>query len=345
MRESKKLFKIFLRYKMARVHRVRAKRLKIKFTYKRLINFYTLKFKTAIMKGLFKLHPFLPEFGKYKKALSLIILPLTLFAINAYSQNSLSVKGRIVNEQGQPISGASIVVQGLKTGASTNNKGDFEISVPPKSTLVITSLGYSSKEVPVNNESFLNITLQQSLTGLNEVVVIGYGTQRKEAITGSVASISGEKLNQNPSSNISDALQGRLPGVQISQTSTQPGSTMQILIRGQRSISASNAPLIVLDGIPFGGSFSDIDPQEVKSISVLKDASATAIYGSRGANGVILITTNSGRMGQKPQISYNSYFGVHKLWAPFPMMNGPEFDSLRKRAGIYIQTDRLNLIT
>lgn len=287
------------------------------------------------MKGLFRLPTFLPEFRKYKKALFLIISSFTLFSFNGYSQNSLSVKGRIVNEEGQPIRGASITVKGLTTGASTNNKGDFEISVPSNSTLEITSLGYVSKDVLVNSESFLNITMQQSVTGLNEVVVIGYGTQRKESITGSVSSISGEKLNQVPASNISDALQGRLPGVQISQTSTQPGSTMQILIRGQRSISASNAPLIVLDGIPFSGSFSDIDPQNVKSISVLKDASATAIYGSRGANGVILITTNQGAIGQKPQISYNSYVGVHKLWAPFPMMNGPEFDTLRKRAGMF----------
>ncbi|MEO7045006.1 MAG: TonB-dependent receptor [Ferruginibacter sp.] len=287
------------------------------------------------MKGLFRLTAFLPEFRKYKKVLLLIILSFTLFTYNGYSQNSLSVRGKIVNDQEQPVSGVSITVKGLTTGASTDSKGDFEISVPPKSTLVITSLGYSSKEVTVNSESFLNITLHQSVTGLNEVVVIGYGSQRKEAITGSVSSISGEKLNQVPSSNISDALQGRLPGVQISQTDTKPGATMQILIRGQRSISASNAPLIVLDGIPFSGSFSDIDPENVKSISVLKDASATAIYGSRGANGVILITTNKGTLGQKPQISYNSYYGVHKLWAPFPMMNGPQLDSLRARAGKY----------
>lgn len=287
------------------------------------------------MKGLFKLHPFLPEFRKYEKVLLLLVLSFTLFTLNGYSQNSLSVKGKIVNEQGQPVNGASITVKGLTTGASTNANGDFEISASPKSILVITSVGYSSKEVPVKGESFLNITMQQSVTGLNEVVVIGYGSQRKEAITGSVSSISGEKLNQVPASNISDALQGRLPGVQISQTNTKPGATMQILIRGQRSISASNAPLIVLDGIPFSGSFSDIDPQNVKSISVLKDASATAIYGSRGANGVILITTNKGSMGQKAQISYNSYYGIHKLWAPFPMMNGEQLDSLRSRAGIY----------
>lgn len=286
------------------------------------------------MKVLLKLHLFGTK-RKFSRPLSLLFLFLVFFASNSFSQTTSLVKGTVLNEKGDPIRGASVTVKGKGIGSSTTDNGTFEINASPNSTLVITSLGYSSQEVRVNHESILNITMHESVTGLNEVVVIGYGSQRKEAITGSVSSISGEKLNQVPSSNISDALQGRLPGVQISQTSTQPGSTMQILIRGQRSISASNAPLIVLDGIPFSGSFSDIDPENVKSLTVLKDASATAIYGSRGANGVILITTNKGYDGQKPQISYNSYYGIHKLWAPFPMMNGPEFDSLRKRAGMY----------
>src|SRR5665213_450559 len=287
------------------------------------------------MKGLFYQQHFPPQIRRYCKMLLMFFLVFSLFSIDGFSQNSLLVKGRIVNEQNQPVSHASIIIKGLSTGVSSDNNGEFEINASPRSTLVITSVGYSDRQVPVNGKSFLSVTLTQSVTNLTDVVVIGYGTQRKEAITGSVSSISGDKLNQVPSANISDALQGRRPGVQISQTSTQPGSTMQILIRGQRSISASNAPLIVLDGIPFSGSFSDIDPANVKSISVLKDASATAIYGSRGANGVILITTNKGRIGQKPQITYNSYYGIHKLWAPFPMMNGPQFDSLRKAAGKY----------
>jgi TonB-dependent starch-binding outer membrane protein SusC len=287
------------------------------------------------MKGLATKRLFLHPCRKRKGITSFFILPLLFFSINAYSQNTINVKGRITDENGAPVIGASIVVKGATTGVSSDNNGDFEIAASTNSSLIITSVGYIEQEVKVNRNSSVNVTLKRTTTDLNEVVVIGYGTQRKEAITGSVSSISGEKLSEVPSSNISDALQGRLPGVQISQTSTQPGSTMQILIRGQRSISASNDPLIVLDGIPFGGSFSDIDPESVKSISVLKDASATAIYGSRGANGVILITTKKGAVGQKAHISYNSYYGIHKLWAPFPMMNGPEFDSLRVRAGIY----------
>lgn len=269
------------------------------------------------MKGLQKQNRILPMRKRWQTKLPLFIFLFFLIPFSGFSQNT-NVKGRVADQSGQPLGGASVIVKGENSGVSTNGNGDFEIKASPNSTLVISSVGFTDQEVKVNGNEFLNVALNRSVTGLNEVVVIGYGTQRKEAITGSVSSISGEKLNQVPSSNISDALQGRLPGVQVSQTSTQPGSTMQILIRGQRSISASNAPLIVLDGIPFSGSFSDIDPENVKSISVLKDASATAIYGSRGANGVILITTNKGVAGQKPQISYNSYYGIHKLWAPFP---------------------------
>jgi len=287
------------------------------------------------MKVLFHQKAFLQKCRNWQGKFCAFFLLLFLFSMSSYSQNLPMVKGKVTDENGQPIIGASVIVKGEQNGVSTNSGGEFEINASPNASLIISSVGFIEQEVKVKKDHVMNVTLHRTVTGLNEVVVIGYGSQRKEAITGSVSTISGSKLNEVAASNISDALQGRLPGVQISQTNTKPGSTMQILIRGQRSLSASNAPLIVLDGIPFSGSFSDIDPQNVKSISILKDASATAIYGSRGANGVILITTNKGAIGQKPQISYNSYYGIHKLWSPFPMMNGPEFDSLRKRAGIY----------
>src|SRR6185437_1353406 len=169
------------------------------------------------------------------------------------------------------------------------------------------------------------------------VVVIGYGTQRKEAVTGSVASIGGTTLREVPAPNISDALQGRLPGVAISETSSQPGASMQIRIRGTRSLTATNDPLIVLDGIPYPGSIADIDMNDVKSVDVLKDASATAIYGSRGANGVVLITTYKGTSGQEPRITVNGYYGVNKIFSKFPMMNGPQLLALRQTAGRYLQ--------
>jgi len=168
---------------------------------------------------------------------------------------------------------------------------------------------------------------------IEEVVVIGYGTQRKESVTGSVATVKGDALREVPSANITQALQGRTAGVDISQTSTKPGATMQIRIRGTRSLTNNaNDPLVVLDGIPFVGSLGDISSSDIKSLEILKDASATAIYGSRGANGVILVTTNRGSKGQKPRFSYNTFTGVQTLFSRYPMMDGPSFYKLREYA-------------
>ncbi|HQV59885.1 MAG TPA: TonB-dependent receptor, partial [Chitinophagaceae bacterium] len=235
----------------------------------------------------------------------------------------------------QPLSGASVVVKGTTNGTTSNEQGNFLISAPGDATLVISSIDFTSREIKVNNQSTINVTLSSADKTLGEVIVVGYGTQRKEAITGSVASINGDKMREVPSPNVTQALQGRLAGVEISQTSTRPGATMQIRIRGIRSLSADNNPLIVLDGIPFIGSLADINPNDVKSIEVLKDASATAIYGSRGANGVLLITTDKGSKNRKPRINYSTYVGSQSIFAKYPMMNGPQFVALRAARGQY----------
>lgn len=167
---------------------------------------------------------------------------------------------------------------------------------------------------------------------IEEVIVIGYGTQRKEAVTGSVVQVKGDALREVPSANITQALQGRAAGVEILQSSTKPGAAMQIRIRGTRSLTGNNDPLIVLDGIPFAGSLGDISSSDIKSLDILKDASATAIYGSRGANGVILVTTNRGNKGQKARFTYNSFNGVQTLFSRYPMMDGPAFAKLRNYA-------------
>lgn len=246
------------------------------------------------------------------------------------------ISGTVTDETGTPLPGVTIQVEGTTTGITTDNNGKFTLEVPENSSVVVSSIGYETRKIKiVSTDQVLNIKLNATTSALNQLVVVGYGAQRKEAITGSVSSINGDKLREVPSANVSDALQGRLPGVQITQTSSQPGSTMQIRIRGQRSLTASNDPLIVLDGIPFSGSLSDISPDRIKNLTVLKDASATAIYGSRGANGVILIQTFKGLSGQKPQISYNSYYGLKKIFSYFPMMNGKQFIALRKAAGQY----------
>ncbi|TCO28815.1 TonB-linked SusC/RagA family outer membrane protein [Pedobacter psychrotolerans] len=266
-----------------------------------------------------------------KIALAAILMIFTLAA-----QAQTQIKGRVLDDQGKPLPGVSILVKGTSTSTTASNTGNFSISVPSASSVLVFSyIGFTSKEVPVRNQTEINVTLLPSAAELEQVVVVGYGTQRKEAVTGSVANISGEKVREVPAPNIAQAIQGRIAGVNISQTSTKPGATMQILIRGARSLSASNDPLVVLDGIPFPGSIGDINPNDIKSIDILKDASATAIYGSRGANGVILLTTNRGQQGAPAQVTYNSYTGLQTLFAKYPMMNSQELIALRKAAGLF----------
>ena len=223
--------------------------------------------------------------------------------------------------------------KGTSNGTVTDINGNFSLSVKSGATLVISYVGYVTQEVKA--DANLNITLAEDGHSVNEVVVIGYGTQRREAVTGSVANIGGERLNQIAASNAAQALQGRIAGVQMTQTSSKPGAEMQIRIRGQRSLTASNDPLIVLDGIPFMGQLSDINPTDIKSMDILKDASATAIYGSRGANGVILITTEKGAMGTPAKVTYNGYVSFKKIFSKYPMMDGPTFSKFRKYAGKY----------
>ncbi len=271
-----------------------------------------------------------------KKVLAIFFSTLLIicFSLPVFAQN-IRVKGNVVDENGKPVAGASVLVKGTTTGTTVGDNGSFEISASPNSTLVITAINFTTQEVKVNSRETVNVSLVSLEKTESEVIVVGYGTQRKEAVTGSVASINGTKLREVPSPNISQALQGRLAGVEITQTSTRPGATMQIRVRGTRSLSADNNPLIVLDGIPFLGSIGDINPDDVKSIEVLKDASATAIYGSRGANGVILVTTNKGTKNKKPRITYNAYYGAQKVFAKYPMMDGPQFVALRAARGQY----------
>lgn len=246
------------------------------------------------------------------------------------------VRGVVKDEKGSPVPGVTIVVKGTTKGTTTDLNGNYVLDgVTPESTLVVSFIGYKDQEIPVGDKAQLNIDLELEVNELTEVVVVGYGTQRRESVTGSVATVKGDKIRDVPSSNITQALQGRVSGVDMEQTSTKPGAQLQIRIRGTRSLNASNDPLVVLDGIPFAGSIGDINPNDITSVDILKDASATAIYGSRGANGVILITTNKGLKGQKAQFSYNSYYGLKKIFAKYPMMNGTEFAALRTAAGIY----------
>ncbi|WP_264537906.1 SusC/RagA family TonB-linked outer membrane protein [Flavobacterium sp. N1736] len=258
---------------------------------------------------------------------------LTLLFVFSISANAQTTVTGIVSDANGPIPGANVNIKGTKTGVVTGFDGNYTITnVPSNGVLVFSFLGLSTKEVLADGKSKIDVVLEENSNALQEVVVIGYGAQRKEAVTGSVASIKGDVIREVPSANVTQALQGRLAGVQMTQTSTKPGATMQVRIRGTRSLTAGNDPLIVLDGIPFSGTLADISPDDIKSIDILKDASATAIYGSRGANGVILVSSNKGTKGQKAQIAYNTYTGF-KDAVKYPMMNGPKYVEFRKLAG------------
>ena len=252
-------------------------------------------------------------------------------SVQATQQQQKKVTGVVSDSEG-PLIGATVMEKGTSNGTVTDMDGNFTLNVKPGATLVISYIGYVSQTINVGSQSNLKVKLEAEGQNLNDVVVIGYGTQRKEAVTGSVANVRGDLLREVPGSDITNALQGRVAGVEMAQTSSKPGASMQIRIRGTRSLTASNDPLIVLDGIPFAGSINDIDPNNIKSMDILKDASATAIYGSRGANGVIIISTYKGYQEQRPTVTYNGYMGFKTLFHRYPMMNAEQFTKLRKYA-------------
>jgi TonB-linked SusC/RagA family outer membrane protein len=271
-------------------------------------------------------------FKSLEKPLVLLFL-LCLFPLGALAQSI--VKGTVKDEVGEPVIAAAIRVIGTQTGCVTDVNGQFSIETQRNAQLEVSCIGYVTQRVNVQGRQNIIITLVEDNTTLNDVVVIGYGTQRREAVTGSVVNVGGEQLNQIAATNAAQALQGRVAGVLMTQTSSKPGAEMQIRIRGQRSLSASNDPLIVLDGIPFMGQLSDINPTDIKSMDILKDASATAIYGSRGANGVIIITTEKGAMGSPAKVTYNGYVSFKKVFHKYPMMDGPTFSKFRQYANLY----------
>lgn len=263
-----------------------------------------------------------------------ILLLFCLIPLWGFAQ-SITIKGTVKDNTGEAIIGANVKEKDTTNGMITDFDGNFQLSVQKNAILVISYIGYTTQEIPVGENTNLNIVLKEDAKALEEVVVIGYGTARKSDVTGSIASVGGDKLREVPATNITYALQNRVAGVDMAQTSSQPGATMQIRIRGTRSLNASNDPLVVLDGIPFMGNLSDINPGDIKSMDILKDASSTAIYGSRGANGVILITTHRGTQGTPAKVTYNGYVGFKSVFSEYPMMDGKKFAEMRKYANKY----------
>ena len=232
---------------------------------------------------------------------------------------------------GDRLQGVTIQMKGGTIGTTTNAQGIFSLSVPDDAVLEVSFLGYRRQAVPVKGRSSFNIALAAATTGLNQLVVVGYGTQRKSDLTGSIVSISGDDIKDMPVSSVAEALQGRAAGVSINKSNGQPGSSSQIIIRGPGSINGLN-PLFIIDGVPRGNN-SNFDPNDVASIEIIKDASAAAIYGAQAAGGVVLITTKKGSLNQKPEINFSSSVGTRKITKSYRMLQTPDYIKARRGIG------------
>lgn len=246
-------------------------------------------------------------------------------APQASQAGSVKVTGTVTDTNGEPLIGATVIVKGQSGGTATDVDGKFSLNVKPGATLVVSYVGYETKEVKAS-ASPMTITLVDNESLLDEVVVVGYGVQKKSDVTGSVTSVSKDRLSKLPVSNVLQAMQGATSGVTIQQTSSIPGDAPSTLVRGQNSINANSGPYVVVDGIPLnntGGSLADIAPNDIESIEILKDASATAIYGTNGANGVILVTTKRGKEG-RAKVTYSGYVGIEEFSKKLKFANGEQ---------------------
>ncbi|WP_316799800.1 TonB-dependent receptor [Pedobacter frigidisoli] len=250
-----------------------------------------------------------------------LITILVFYQYVAFGQ-SLPVKGKVSGKDGKPIPGVSVKMKNLTVGTTTDVNGVYSINATKGSTIVFSSIGFISKELPVIDNT-LNVVLDDDSKGLDDVVVIGYGTKKKRDLTGTVATIDNAEIVKSRATNAQEALQGRMSGVDVRKTSGKPGADMSIEIRGANSITGNTQPLYVVDGIPTGN-INDINPADIERIDVLKDASSTAIFGSRGANGVVIVSTKRGSRGTT-RINYDAYVGVVNGYHLPEMMNGEQF--------------------
>lgn len=243
---------------------------------------------------------------------------------------ALQVSGTVTSSDGSLLPGVNILVKNTNVGTVSDVEGRYSLRVPNENdTLIFSSIGMLREEVPVNGRATIDVMMVEDISQLDEIVVVGYGSVKKSDFTGAVGSIKAAEINKQPVARVDQALQGRIAGVQVSTASGAPGSGASIRIRGGNSITAGNEPLYVIDGFIGGGDLNSISPNDIASIEVLKDASATAIYGSRGSNGVILITTKRGVQGEQFGVSLDSYVGVQTPLRKIDMLNGPEFADYR----------------
>jgi TonB-dependent starch-binding outer membrane protein SusC len=251
--------------------------------------------------------------------------------ISASAQTNLNINGKVKDDKGDPVPGASVVVKGSNAGTSSDSSGNFKITVPgQRAVLVISSVGHQSVELTVTGSGLVNVTLIKRENASEEVVVVGFGTQKKVDVTGAISSISGDRLNQGVNNSVANSLQGQAAGVTVIQNSGEPGGGVNIVIRGTGTIN-DNSPLYVVDGIISPG-IGGLNPADVENISILKDAASAAIYGSRGGNGVVIVTTKKGRRNQKTNISLNTSQGVQSAWRMPSALSAADRNLIHKEA-------------
>jgi TonB-dependent starch-binding outer membrane protein SusC len=266
---------------------------------------------------------------KIKLLLFLCLLMQMPNVLTAKTLAEVIITGQVTDEKGEPLPGVSVVVKGTTSGTISDVDGRFELKTAlPKGTLVFSFVGYKTYEENFSNSTVLKITLEASAGTLGEVVVVGYGTAKKGNVTNSIVSMSAQDLEERPINRIENAFSGQMAGVYAQTTSGEPGAELSIRVRGTGSINASNDPLYVVDGVPVDN-LRGINPNDVQSLDVLKDASAAAIYGSRGSNGVVLITTKKGKKG-KPKLTFNSYYALQKIEGSIDMMTPEQWIQMRK---------------
>jgi len=274
-----------------------------------------------------------------EKAMILILMIITI-AFPSFSQNNRPVSGTVSDENGEALIGVSVQIKGTGIGVATDINGQFNLNVANSDILVVSMIGFVSQEIPVNNKQRIDVTLLESTTELQDIVVIGYGTVAKKDITGAISVVKGEEINKMSISSVSNVLQGKTTGVTVSQSSGTPGAPAVVRIRGIGSIHGSNTPLYIVDGLPQ----NDIDylnPNDIESIAIHKDASVAAIYGSRASNGIIIITTKTGSVNETATVQYDNYLGFQSPWKRPYMLNAREFIEYKNRAADAVNAPRL----
>ena len=257
---------------------------------------------------------------KYVFSILLVFCAALTSAVDAQT----TLQGKVTDESGKPLQSVSVIVKGTSRGTTTNESGNFTIPASSGDVLVVSSVGFDNKEVNVANESNITVSLTSANSQLNEVIVVGYGTQRRTAVTGAISSVNSKTINEIPVVSVQQALQGRVPGLSVVNNGS-PGTEPIVTIRGISSINYASNPLYVVDGFPTGN-LSTIDTRDIETVDVLKDASAAAIYGSRATNGVIIITTKKGRRDGKLSVNLNSYYGIQNITERLDLLNPEQFD-------------------